>query len=115
MNEFDVEGFDYGEFERKIEEIRASVNFVEYTEELNAIVKRSPNTRFLLPLYPLDAIHEYLKDFVDKGKISQAKAAIFEEKYLYLGGSFPIYKLIALWGDNKYQKMVEELLRLQSE
>ncbi len=109
INEFDVEGFDYDKFTCKYEELKFSAVLEKYIIDLEELVKDSRSAYLMACIYPIDAIKEYLKYLVYEKNISGVKAREFEIKYLYTGNGFPIYKLIALFGEEKYYQMLDEL------
>ena len=112
INEFDAKDFDYDEFTRKYEELQFSAVLKEHITVLEKLIKDSKTAYLMACVYPVDAIKEYLKYLVYEKDISGIKAREFEEKYLYPGNGFPIYKLIALFGEEKYYRMLDELKAL---
>ena len=94
------------------EKISISSEHYKYLKPLYEIVKDSREACSLLPLYPLEAINEYLKYLVYYKDVSGIKVRIFAEKYFDLGLDCQIYRLLELWGNEKYFEMIEELQTL---
>lgn len=94
------------------EKISIGSEHYEYLRPLYEIVKDSREACCLLPLYPLEAINEYLKYLVYYKDVSGVKARLFMEKYFDLDLDCPIYRLLELWGDEKYFEMLEEFKAL---
>ena len=94
------------------EKISIGSEHYKYLKPLYEIVKNSREACCHLPLYPLEAINEYLKYLVYYKDVSGVKARLFAEKYFDLGLDCPIYRLLELWGDEKYFEMIEEFKAL---
>lgn len=85
--------------------------YAKYIYPLQEIMKDWKDALCLLPLYPLDAIEEYLKFLVYYKDVSGVRVRLFSEKYLDCRGC-PISALIDNWGDEKYCNMIAELKAL---
>ncbi len=94
------------------EKILLSSEHYEYLKPLYEIIKDSRDACCLLPLYPLEAINEYMKYLVYYKDVSGVKARLFAEKYFDPDLGCPICRLLELWGKEKYFDMIEEFRAL---
>lgn len=85
--------------------------YAEYTKPLYELMKDSRDALCLLPVYPLDAVEEFLKYLVYYKDVSGVRVRLFLEKYLDRRGC-SISALIENWGDEKYYNMIAELKAL---